>query len=103
MATKNPTPLSRDYFVEVTLKNDILGSETTFTGLGPDQNTCILNCRQAKKIYNRLVGSRICPNCGYIGTHGPQDWEITLSRKPGQVRSLGATLHRIIVKGSDPA
>ncbi len=88
-------PLSPDHFVSVTLKNDILGSETTFIGLGPDEDTCIVNARQAKKLYNRLVGSRICPTCGYLGTHGPQDWEIFLSSKPGQAHSLGATLRRI--------
>ncbi len=101
MSTKKPTPLSNDFFIEVTLKNDILGSETTFIGLGPDKDTCLVNCRQAKKLYNRLVGSRICPTCGYLGTHGPQDWEIFLSSKPGQAHSLGATLRRIPFEEKD--
>lgn len=96
MPTTKPTPLSKDFFVNVTLKNDILGSETTFIGLGPDPNTAYLNCRQAKKIYNRLVGARICPTSGYLGTHGPQEWTITLSSKPGQAHSLGAVLTRNI-------
>jgi hypothetical protein len=96
MATGKRTPLSKDFFVDVTLRNDILGSETTFIGLGPDTNTVYLNCRQAKKIYNRLVGTRICPTSGYLGTHGPQEWSITLSSKPGQAHSLGAVLARNI-------
>lgn len=103
MAPQKRTPLSPDYFVTATLKNDLLETSVTFGGIGPDPDTLEITGRKAKKIHGALVGENLCRDAGYLGTHGPQDWTIELVGQLGHSHQYGAVLHRIINPENTPA